>query len=163
MKISEFTSDDIQVCHRLGTSTTKPRAVLVRFHRHDSRRVVWDAKTLLKGSGIIISEFLTKSRHIVFVAARKHFGVSNCWSNDGKIAIFLPDSSRRKIEVSSELQELIKQFPVPKYKAAAKSVAESSGSPASTSSATAKHTAAQVVIKPPVKPAEARTTRSTRK
>ncbi|KAI5635570.1 hypothetical protein NE865_03486 [Phthorimaea operculella] len=164
MKISEFTSDDIQVCHRLGTSTTKPRAVLVRFHHLDTRRVVWDAKTLLKGSGTIISEFLTKSRHSVFVAARKHFGVSNCWSTEGKIAIILPDNSRRKIEVSSELQELIKRFPEPKYKKASTTNAESSGSAASTSSAgTAKPSAAQVVAKPPAKPVELRQTRNTRK
>ncbi|KAI5639516.1 hypothetical protein NE865_08016 [Phthorimaea operculella] len=163
MKITELTSDDIQVCHRLGTSTTKPRAVLVRFHHLDNRRVVWDAKTLLKGSGIIISEFLTKCRHTVFVAARKHFGVSNCWSSEGKISIILPDSSRRKIEASSELQELIKRYPDPKYKVkvTAKSAPEPTGNPATTSSA--QPTAAQVAAKQPVKPAEARQTRSTRK
>ncbi|KAI5637687.1 hypothetical protein NE865_09555 [Phthorimaea operculella] len=113
MKLTELTADDLQVCHRLGTNSTKPRAVLVRFHDLDRRRMVWDSKTSLKGTGIVISEFLTKARHTTFLAARKHFGVSKCWSSKGKITVILPDQSSRKIEVLSELQELIKRFPEP--------------------------------------------------
>lgn len=117
MKLSELTSDDLQVCHRLGTISKKPRAVLVRFRDLDRRRLVWDSKTSLKGTGVIISEFLIKSRHTVFLAARKHFGVQNCWSSEGKIVLVLPDKTRKKIEAASELQELIQLFPEPKLKA----------------------------------------------
>lgn len=109
--ISEFTSDNIQSCFRLGTNSNKSRPVLVRFKYLEHRQQVWDNKTSLKGSGITISEFLTKSRHNMFMEARRHFGMHNCWSSDGKIVILLPDKSRRKVELNSELQSIISQFP----------------------------------------------------
>ncbi|XP_041983253.1 uncharacterized protein LOC121736233 [Aricia agestis] len=111
LKISEFTSDDIQSCHRLGSPKVKARTVLVRFKDFVQRRAVWDTKTELKSSGIVISEFLTKSRHLVFMAARQHFGVRSCWSTEGKIAVILPDKSRRKIECMEELKSLMATFP----------------------------------------------------
>ena len=111
MRLPDFSLGDLQVCHRLGTSTTKPRSILVRFRELEQRRLVWDTKTSLRESGIIISEFLTKSRHDVFMAARKHFGVKNCWTTDGKIVILLPDKTRKKVEVHSELQSVISLFP----------------------------------------------------
>lgn len=109
--LSEFSGDSIQSCFRLGNSSNKPRPVLVRFKDLEYRQLVWDSKTSLKGSGITISEFLTKTRHNLFMEARRHFGMHNCWSSDGKIVILLPDKSRRKVELNSELQSLINQFP----------------------------------------------------
>lgn len=109
--ISEFTGDSVQSCFRLGNNTNKPRPVLIRFKDLELRQLIWDNKTSLKGSGITISEFLTKSRHNIFMEARRHFGMHNCWSSDGKIVILLPDKSRRKVELNSELQSLITQFP----------------------------------------------------
>ncbi|KAI5651350.1 hypothetical protein NE865_00594 [Phthorimaea operculella] len=110
MQLSDLTLTDLQSCHRLGSSTTKARPVLVRFRDLEHRRLVWDTKTSLKDTGIVISEFLTKSRHEVFMAARSHFSVKNCWS-EGKIIILLPDGSRKRIEVLSELKSLIAAFP----------------------------------------------------
>lgn len=109
--ISEFTGDNIESCFRLGTNSNKPRPVLVRFKDLEYRQQVWDNKTSLKGTGITISEFLTKSRHNIFMEARRHFGMHSCWSSDGKIVILLPDKSRRKVELNSELQTLKTQFP----------------------------------------------------
>ena len=111
MKLPDITLSDLQACHRLGTSSVKPRSILVRFRDFEQRRLVWDTKTSLRGSGTIISEFLTKTRHDVFMAARKHFGVKNCWTADGKIVILLPDKTRRKIEVRGELHSVIALFP----------------------------------------------------
>lgn len=111
MKLPDLTLEELQTCHRIGSITTKPRSILVRFCDLRHRRLVWDTKTALRDSGIIISEFLTKTRHEVFMTARKHFGVRNCWSSDGKITILLPDKSRRKIETSGELRSLTASFP----------------------------------------------------
>ncbi|KAI5639629.1 hypothetical protein NE865_07876 [Phthorimaea operculella] len=111
MQLSDFTCSDLQSCHRLGAASSKPRPVLVRFRDLHHCRLVWDTKTSLKDSGIVISEFLTKSRHDVFMAARKHFGVRNCWSSDGRITILLPDKSRRKVETPNELQSLTAKYP----------------------------------------------------
>lgn len=110
--VKEFSNNNIEVCHRLGMSKGKPRPILIRFKDLECRHMVWDSKTSLKGSGYTISEFLTKARHKVFLEARKHFGVKNCWSSNSKLVILLPDKSRRKVELWSELQSLIIQFPV---------------------------------------------------
>lgn len=111
MGITHIATKDIVTCHRLGLNRGKPRPVLVRFHEYHHRHLVWSNKTMLKGSGLTISEFLTVSRHRVFMEARKHFGISNCWTADSKIIILLPDKIRRKIETRSDLQKLITQFP----------------------------------------------------
>lgn len=113
LKISDFSASDIQTCHRLGTNTNKPRPILIRFHNYAIRNEVWRKKTLLKGTKLTISEFLTKTRHDVFVSARKHFGMKQCWSSEGKIVIQLPDKTRRKVEYATELHNLITQFPSP--------------------------------------------------
>lgn len=112
LKLTDFKTDCVSVCHRLGASQGKPRPVLVRFMNMESRQAVWDSKTSLKGTGVTISEFLTKIRHGVFLSARKHFGVQRCWSADGKIVLVLPDKSRYKIESMNELQALIKKYPI---------------------------------------------------
>lgn len=111
LKMTDVTLDHLQVCHRLGSSHTKARPILLRFNSIHHRHLVWDNKTALKGSGITMSEFLTKTRHKIFMTARGHFGVKQCWSVEGRIMIILSDKSRRKIESMRELEQLIKQFP----------------------------------------------------
>lgn len=112
MAQASFSSNCIETCYRLGNNKGKPRPILMRFHDLQSRQLIWENKTALKGSGYTISEFLTKSKHQVFMEARKHFGIKNCWSADAKIIILLPDKSRSKIEIMSELKMLISQFPL---------------------------------------------------
>ncbi|KAM3965979.1 uncharacterized protein ACR2FA_012837 [Aphomia sociella] len=110
LKIQDICPDSIN-CHYLGSDTARRRPILVRFSRYGDRDLVWKAKTHLKGTGLTISEFLTKSRHEIFVAARKHFGVRNCWTSEGKIIVLLADKSRQKLEVMSELRPLVERFP----------------------------------------------------
>lgn len=102
----------MEQCHRLGDKvSSRPRSVLVRFDRLNDKSAVWRKKTLLKGTSFAVCEFLTKSRQSVFIAARAHYGMRNCWSQDGVIAIKLPDGSRRKITTKNELDELVKLSP----------------------------------------------------
>uniref|UniRef100_A0A2A4JKL5 Uncharacterized protein n=1 Tax=Heliothis virescens TaxID=7102 RepID=A0A2A4JKL5_HELVI len=112
LKMTKISSVDIASCHRLGAVTGKPRPLLIRFQSLSLRSEVWRSKTILKGSGLVFSEFLTKPRHDTFLAARKHFGVNQCWTSEGKIMILLPDKSRRKIESPAELHQLAKQYPM---------------------------------------------------
>lgn len=112
LSLPEITSNNIEVCHRLGVSQGKPRPLLVKFTNYNCRQLVWSNKTALRGSGQIITEFLTKTRHQVFMEARKYYGMKNCWSSDGKIIILLPNKSRHKIELMSELQTLIQHHPL---------------------------------------------------
>ncbi|KAJ8723149.1 hypothetical protein PYW08_003061 [Mythimna loreyi] len=113
MKLTELAKDSnvIHVCHRLGSKQQKTRPILVRFFRMETRQIVWDSKKALKGTGITISEFLTQARHRVFMAARKHFGMLNCWSTEGRIIVICPDKSRCKLETAGELQDLVTRFP----------------------------------------------------
>lgn len=110
-KMSDISAEDLSACHRLGTNTGKLRPVMVRFESFKIRSLVWNAKTALKNSGITVSEFLTKPRHEVFIAARKHFGIKQCWTSEGKIVILLPDNKRRRIETVSELKPLLSEHP----------------------------------------------------
>lgn len=110
-KMTDISPKLFVACHRLGSNISKPRPVLVRFLSYDVRSAVWNAKTALKGSGITVSEFLTKPRHEVFVAARKHFGLRKCWTSEGKIVVLLPDNKRRRIETMSELRPLLSEHP----------------------------------------------------
>lgn len=112
LKLTDITSADIAVCHRLGSRTSKPRPLLVRFSRYAVRSAIWNAKTLLKGTGITVSEFLTKMRHDIFMAARKHFGIHQCWTSEGIINVQLPDKSRHRIESLSELNKLTQKSPL---------------------------------------------------
>ncbi|CAH1640101.1 unnamed protein product [Spodoptera littoralis] len=111
MGLTELHKGNIHVCHRLGSSSRSPRPILVRFYTTEHRHLVWDNKKSLKGTGITISEFLTQLRHRSFIAARKHFGQTNCWTVEGRIVIIAPDKSRHKIESMAQLQELVVRFP----------------------------------------------------
>lgn len=111
LKLLNIDSSSIDVCHRIGVKKDKPRPILVRFTTMKHKNLVWTSKTNLKGSGFTITEFLTKPRQELFVAARKHFGMKYCWTADGAVVIALPDKSRKKIANASELQALVEKFP----------------------------------------------------
>lgn len=112
MNLSDFDISNIDLSHRLGTKKDRPRPILVRFTNLKSKHLVWNAKTALKGSGITLSEFLTKTRQEIFVAARKHFGMKYCWSHEGSITIALPDKSRKKVASFAELHSLMAKYPL---------------------------------------------------
>ncbi|KAL4720491.1 hypothetical protein ACJJTC_017629 [Scirpophaga incertulas] len=104
--------------HRLGHSnkSDKPRPILVKFKSCDTRDSFWAGKAGLKGTGITVSEFLTKRRQKLFHEARNILGVKNCWTRNGTI-IALDDKGKRhslycradldKIDVSSKPPEII--------------------------------------------------------
>uniref|UniRef100_A0A2A4ITX7 Uncharacterized protein n=1 Tax=Heliothis virescens TaxID=7102 RepID=A0A2A4ITX7_HELVI len=108
-KIQGFTVNDIKRCHRMGrsASTSKPRPILFKLRDVAVRDNIWFDKTKLKGTGITISEFLTKSRHDVFMAARKRFGVTKCWTRDGCVYVLAPDGTRHRVTTSAELSSLL--------------------------------------------------------
>lgn len=89
---------DINRAHRMGRAAAadRPRPLVVKFREQDLRDRVWFAKTNLKGSGITMSEFLTKRRHKLFKEARQRVGVAKCWSHQGRVVV-LGDSGKRHI------------------------------------------------------------------
>lgn len=114
LHMPDFSREDISRCHRIGSSKgDKHRAVLVKFKQLSTRSHVWYAKTKLKGSGITISEFLTKTRHDAFMAARQRVGLSNCWTKDGVIFLNGPDGTRHRIASVLELDNILSVVQVP--------------------------------------------------
>ncbi|XP_035438817.2 uncharacterized protein LOC118268430 [Spodoptera frugiperda] len=121
LKVDSFTTSDVRRCHRVGSfpGKTKPRPILVKMQDVDTRDKVWYNKTKLKGTGITISEFLTKTRHQVFMAARNRFGVANCWTRAGHIYVLGPDGVRHRIASLTELRAIGEPAAVPEQSPAA--------------------------------------------
>lgn len=111
LKMTDFTLADIKRSHRMGRSTTASRSRPILFKLRDVavRNNIWFNKTQLKGAGITISDFLTKSRHDLFMAARKSLGVTKCWTRDGCVYVLAPDGSRHRITTAAELSALLPQ------------------------------------------------------
>lgn len=97
-------------CHRLGKSkTSKPRAILIKFHDSSDKSKVWYAKTKLKGTGYTLSEFLTPARRSTFMTARQRFGITNCWTKDGLIIVRGQDGSLHHVTSLAELDAVCSQ------------------------------------------------------
>lgn len=108
LKITDFSAEDISRCHRMGrfTSADKPRPILIKFKKLSTKHKLWLAKTALKGSGITVSEFLTKPRHDAFMVARQRFGINKCWTRDGFVFLLAPDGKRHRITSCAELDKV---------------------------------------------------------
>ncbi|KAL0869893.1 hypothetical protein ABMA27_006093 [Loxostege sticticalis] len=100
--------DAFRRCHRMGrASKTKTRPILVKFASVADRDKLWFSKTALKGTGVTLSEFLTKPRHDTFLEARKRVGVNRCWTRNGTIVITAADGSHRRITTMAELDKIV--------------------------------------------------------
>ncbi|XP_022837576.1 uncharacterized protein LOC111364773 [Spodoptera litura] len=97
---------DIKRCHRMGRTMQKPRPIIFKLHDVTLRDSIWFGKAGLKGSGLTISEFLTKSRHNVFMAARDKFGVNQCWTKEGDIYILDRQGSRHRVSSLDDLDKI---------------------------------------------------------
>lgn len=111
LKLSSFQTADISRCHRMGRLSSGDRARPILFKVRDVtvRANIWAAKTSLKGSGITLSEFLTKARHDTFMAARHRFGVTKCWTRDGFVFVLEASGERHRVSSVAELERLVAQ------------------------------------------------------
>lgn len=107
-ELSNFTGGDIRRCHRMGRSSSahKPRPIVIKFHSTSIRDSLWFTKTKFKGSGITISEFLTKQRHQIFMEARLKYGVSHCWTQEGIIYVIGSDGTKHRVTSPGELHNI---------------------------------------------------------
>ncbi|CAG4984296.1 unnamed protein product [Colias eurytheme] len=110
LKLQNFTEDSINRCHRLGqVQEGKPRPIVLKLTDVKLRDKLWSNKVSLKGSGITLSEFLTKQRHNAFMSARKRFGIDKCWTRDGCIFIIGPNGTRHRATCIADVDAI----PVP--------------------------------------------------
>ncbi|CAG9789229.1 unnamed protein product [Diatraea saccharalis] len=107
-------NDIIKRCYRLSRySEGHVRPIVVQFSNQTCRSTVWKNKTKLKGSSMVLHEFLTKNRQVIFKSARDHFGMTKVWTLNGSIYILTPDGNRVRLTSSDELDKIKKQFPKP--------------------------------------------------
>ena len=81
--------------HRLGPrhyqddQTLISRPIIVKFATYRSRKTVFNAKKMLKGSGVAIFESLTKRRVSLLKEVQKIAGPRLVWTTDGNIFTFI--------------------------------------------------------------------------
>ena len=133
LKMPDLELRDISRCQRLGTvAADKPRPILVKFRELSLRNQIWYAKTNLKNTGITLSEFLTKSRHETFMAARKRFGINKCWTKEGYVIVIGPDGKRHTVSTCTELDNIhdaVEAQPTSKAPAAGSTASDSRTKP----------------------------------
>ena len=83
-----ITRDILERTHRLGPKREqggKPRAIIVKFCSYRNRRLVFINKKRLKGTGVMITESLTKARMKLVKEVHKIVGDGNTWNSDGNV------------------------------------------------------------------------------
>lgn len=92
--------------HRLGRrnplsgTRPKPRPVIAKFVSYNTRSDVFRQKRKLKGTGMGITESLTKQRMDLYKAVCEHPNISSAWSIDGRI-IGLRRDNKNKVVIES--------------------------------------------------------------
>ena len=73
--------------HRLGKPKTegKPRPIIAKFARYNTRSAVFSAKKQLKGTSLLITESLTKRRVTALNEAIEKYGSKKVWTMNGEI------------------------------------------------------------------------------
>ena len=84
--------EDIDRSHRLGNPKIsikgKPRPIIVKYVRYNTRNIIYRKKKVLKGKGISVTEILTAKRIKMLEKAKELHGFVNVWSQDSKIMFF---------------------------------------------------------------------------
>ena len=92
--------ENIQRSHRLGPrnasrntrqNPTKRRAIISRFRDFRARQSVFYKKKMLKGTGISITENLTKKRYTLYKHAVAKYGIGKIWTIEGRVTTKIDD------------------------------------------------------------------------
>lgn len=105
--------ETIDRCHRLGTSanssTSRPRAVIVKFTTYQARQKVFSMKRQLKGTKLLITENLTRRRNELLSKAKSLPNVTATWTSDGRIVCLLASGRKVSITTDQDLRHLDRQ------------------------------------------------------
>lgn len=86
---SSVSTEDIEICHRVGTKIEKKaRPILVKFKENSTRNKIYYSKKALKGTKIVIREDLSKKRIGLVKTAVEEFGHKNVWTQNGRVYVF---------------------------------------------------------------------------
>ena len=92
--------EDIDRSHRLGkpksSKNAKPRPLIVKFVRYNTRNRIYRNKKKLKETGISVTESLTAKRINMLEKAREEHTFNIVWSQDGRIMFFDKETNKVK-------------------------------------------------------------------
>ena len=95
--------ESIDRCRQLGTSAnstnSRPRPIIVKFTSYQARQKVFSGKWRLKGTKLLIHEYLTRRRSELLNKAKTLNNVTATWTSDNRIVCLL--SSGRKVSVTT--------------------------------------------------------------
>lgn len=103
----DISAEEIESAYRIGKKGSNVRAVMVKFKSIRPKNLVVKKRRLLRGSGVVIAEDLTASRHRLLKEAVERLGKHCVWALDGHIYCRINDTKRR-INSAQQLHELAK-------------------------------------------------------
>lgn len=105
--------EEIEDAYRIGSGnpeSERPRGIIVRFHRRDTRDKVLRVRRALKGTGISFHENLTKDNELLLKDVRTYSDIDKAWSWNGKIFGRLVDNTTKVIRfyLDDNINDIIK-------------------------------------------------------
>ena len=103
------TQNDIVSARRIGKqgSGLKPRPLVVEFCSSRMQQLILREKKCLQGSGVFISESLTKSRLQLLNYTKSKLGKRSTWSSGGEILTKLSDGKVITVKEASQVDTLL--------------------------------------------------------
>lgn len=107
-----LTFEDVAIssCFRAGRKTaeakTKPRHVVVNFHKQDSKMLLIKNRRRLKDSGIMIVEDLISDRHELLKKCQEIFGTKSTWTLNGTVHVRY-NKVKYKVTTSTDIDAII--------------------------------------------------------
>lgn len=108
LNLKNVKESKVESCFRVGDSKdNKVRPILVQFTRLDVKHTVYNCKKLLKGSGIVIREDLTREKtNILKKALQKIGNTGKVWTNNGIIYARKGEDDIRRVDTDEDLINL---------------------------------------------------------
>lgn len=105
-----ITDKDIDYSYRIGkkNESQKPRPIAVRFVNRWLRDKVFYVKKNLKGSGIVLTEYLVNKIQVLYKKVREMVGPRNCWTFNARIYVSI-NNTKKTVRNIQELEELLKK------------------------------------------------------
>ncbi|XP_039291576.1 uncharacterized protein LOC120353081 [Nilaparvata lugens] len=86
----------------------KQSPIVVHLCSYWTRKMIFNGKRKLKGSGITICKDLTKERLKILNAAADQHGHRNVWSSDGRIKISIGKGGSKRVHTVERMTDLLK-------------------------------------------------------
>ena len=94
-----ITENEIDRSHRIGRKKggQRPRPIIVKLTRYNTRKKVFASKRKLKGMGVSITESLTTKRMEQLNKVTEEHGFTNVWTTDGRILFKRPNENKSNL------------------------------------------------------------------